>query len=85
MTLEGRHQSGGRTGSRRAAHRAQTSAGEDRRPVHGHDFHEMAAGRGRSLDHYALQLRHLHDDKFAGSWRTRERLGSTPDRKESTT
>jgi hypothetical protein len=35
---------------------------------HGHDFHEMQRAADR-LDHYAHQLRHLHDAEFGGSWR----------------
>jgi hypothetical protein len=35
---------------------------------HGHDFHEMQHAADR-LDHYAHQLRRLHDDEFGGNWR----------------
>ncbi len=35
---------------------------------HGHDFHEMQRAADR-LDHYAHQLRRLHDDEFSGNWR----------------
>jgi hypothetical protein len=35
---------------------------------HGHDFHEMQAAADR-LDHYAHQLRHLHDNEFGQNWR----------------
>jgi hypothetical protein len=35
---------------------------------HGHDFHEMQRAADR-LDHYAHQLRRLHDSEFGGSWR----------------
>lgn len=35
---------------------------------HGHDFHEMQTAADR-LDHYAGQLRRLHDEEFGSSWR----------------
>jgi hypothetical protein len=35
---------------------------------HGHDFHEMQQAADR-LDHYAGQLRQLHDGEFGSSWR----------------
>jgi hypothetical protein len=35
---------------------------------HGHDFHEMQTAADR-LDHYAHQLRKLHDNEFGGNWR----------------
>jgi hypothetical protein len=35
---------------------------------HGRDFHEMQRAADR-LDHYAHQLRRLHDDEFGGNWR----------------
>ena len=35
---------------------------------HGHDFHEMQHAADR-LDHYAHQLRRLHDNEFTGNWR----------------
>jgi hypothetical protein len=35
---------------------------------HGHDFHEMTRAADR-LDHYAHQLRHLHDNEFGNGWR----------------
>ena len=34
----------------------------------GHDFHEMQNAADR-LDHYAHQLRRLHDSEFGQSWR----------------
>jgi hypothetical protein len=39
---------------------------------HGHDFHEMQQAADR-LDHYAHQLRRLHDNEFGGSWRHESR------------
>jgi hypothetical protein len=35
---------------------------------HGQDFHEMQHAADR-LDHYAHQLRHLHDNEFGDGWR----------------
>jgi len=35
---------------------------------HGHDFHEMQQAADR-LDHYAHQLRRLHDNEFDKNWR----------------
>jgi hypothetical protein len=35
---------------------------------HGKDFHEMQRAADR-LDHYAHQLRRLHDEEFGGTWR----------------
>jgi hypothetical protein len=35
---------------------------------HGHDFHEMQNAADR-LDHYAHQLRRLHDNEFGQGWR----------------
>lgn len=35
---------------------------------HGHDFHEMQRAADR-LDHYAAELRRLHDAEFGSSWR----------------
>jgi hypothetical protein len=35
---------------------------------HGKDFHEMEQAADR-LDHYAHQLRKLHDEEFSGNWR----------------
>jgi hypothetical protein len=43
---------------------------------HGHDFHEMQQAADR-LDHYAHELRKLHDNEFGGSWRHESR-GDTP-------
>jgi type VI protein secretion system component VasF len=46
--------------------------GEERTPArdHGHDFHEMVDAADR-LDHYAHQLRHLHDAELGKDWRKR--------------
>ena len=35
---------------------------------HGHDFHEMQRAADR-LDHFAHQLRRLHDAEFGKDWR----------------
>jgi hypothetical protein len=35
---------------------------------HGRDFHEMQQAADR-LDHYAHELRKLHDNEFSGNWR----------------
>jgi hypothetical protein len=35
---------------------------------HGKDYHEMERAADR-LDHYAHQLRRLHDEEFSGNWR----------------
>jgi hypothetical protein len=35
---------------------------------HGHDFDEMKRAADR-LDHYAHQLRRLHDEEFGQHWR----------------
>lgn len=35
---------------------------------HGHDFHEMQSAADR-LDHYAGELRRLHDGEFGDRWR----------------
>jgi hypothetical protein len=35
---------------------------------HGRDFHEMEQAADR-LDHYAHQLRRLHDEELGGNWR----------------
>jgi hypothetical protein len=35
---------------------------------HGHDFHEMQRAAER-LDHYAQELRRLHDNEFGQNWR----------------
>jgi hypothetical protein len=35
---------------------------------HGHDFHEMQRAADR-LDHYAHELRKLHDNEFGKNWR----------------
>jgi hypothetical protein len=43
---------------------------------HGKDFHEMQNAADR-LDHYAHQLRRLHDEEFGGTWR-HESLGDSP-------
>jgi hypothetical protein len=39
---------------------------------HGKDFHEMQNAADR-LDHYAHQLRHLHDNEFGSGWRHESR------------
>jgi hypothetical protein len=39
---------------------------------HGQDFHEMQNAADR-LDHYAHQLRRLHDNEFGGNWRHESR------------
>jgi hypothetical protein len=44
---------------------------------HGHDFHEMQHAADR-LDHYAHQLRKLHDNEFGGSWRHESRGDAPP-------
>jgi hypothetical protein len=43
---------------------------EEKTPArdHGHDFHEMQHAADR-LDHYAHQLRSLHDEEFGHGWR----------------
>ena len=43
---------------------------EEKTPArdHGQDFHEMERAADR-LDHYAHQLRRLHDEEFGGGWR----------------
>jgi hypothetical protein len=43
---------------------------EEKTPArdHGHDFHEMERAADK-LDHYAHQLRRLHDEEFGGGWR----------------
>ncbi len=43
---------------------------------HGRDFHEMQRAADR-LDHYAHQLRRLHDAEFGKEWR-HESLEDTP-------
>ena len=43
---------------------------------HGDDFHEMQRAADR-LDHYAHQLRRLHDAEFGPNWR-HESLGDAP-------
>jgi hypothetical protein len=44
---------------------------------HSHDFHEMLHAADR-LDHYAHQLRKLHDNEFSGSWRHESRGDAPP-------
>lgn len=39
---------------------------------HGHDFHEMEQAADR-LDHYAHQLRRLHDNELGQNWRHESR------------
>jgi type VI protein secretion system component VasF len=45
---------------------------EERTPArdHGHDFHEMVEAADH-LDHYAHQLRRLHDAELGKDWRKR--------------
>jgi len=43
---------------------------------HGKDYHEMERAADR-LDHYAYQLRRLHDEEFSGNWR-HESLDDAP-------
>ena len=47
---------------------------EEKTPArdHGQDYHEMLRAADR-LDHYAHQLRRLHDDEFGGEWRHESR------------
>jgi hypothetical protein len=49
--------------------------GEEKTPArdHGHDFRELQHAADR-LDHYAHQLRKLHDNEFSGDWRHESRL-----------
>jgi hypothetical protein len=45
---------------------------------HGHDFHEMQRAADR-LDHYAHELRRLHDNEFGQHWREESRSdGGSP-------
>jgi hypothetical protein len=48
--------------------------GEEKTPArdHGQDFHEMQQAADR-LDHYAHQLRRLHDNEFGQNWRHESR------------
>jgi len=48
--------------------------GEEKTPArdHGQDFHEMQRAADR-LDHYAHQLRRLHDNELGQSWRHESR------------
>jgi hypothetical protein len=48
--------------------------GEEKTPArdHGHDFHEMQRAADR-LDHYAHELRMLHDNEFGQGWRQESR------------
>jgi hypothetical protein len=43
---------------------------EEKTPArdHGHDYHDMERAADR-LDHYAHQLRRLHDEEFGDGWR----------------
>ena len=45
---------------------------EERTPArdHGHDYHEAQDAADR-LDHYAHQLRRLHDAEYPDGWRDR--------------
>jgi type VI protein secretion system component VasF len=51
---------------------------EEKTPArdHGHDYHEMLNAADR-LDHYAHQLRRLHDNEHGQNWR-RESAQDTP-------
>ncbi len=44
---------------------------------HGHDFHEMQSAADR-LDHYAHELRRLHDNEFGQHWRQESRSDGVP-------
>jgi hypothetical protein len=44
---------------------------------HGHDFREMQHAADR-LDHYAHELRRLHDDEFGQHWRQESRSDGSP-------
>ena len=44
---------------------------------HGHDFDEMRRAADR-LDHYAHQLRRLHDNEFGEHWRHESRSDRSP-------
>ena len=48
--------------------------GEEKTPArdHGQDFHEMQQAADR-LDHYAHQLRRLHDNELGQNWRQESR------------
>ena len=50
---------------KRAEEKTKTAARE-----HGHDYHEMLQAAER-LDHYAQELRRLHDNEFGENWRHR--------------
>ena len=47
---------------------------EEKTPArdHGQDYHEMLTAADR-LDHYAHQLRRLHDNEFGDGWRHESR------------
>jgi hypothetical protein len=47
---------------------------EEKTPArdHGKDYHEMLEAADR-LDHYAHQLRRLHDNEFGDGWRHESR------------
>jgi hypothetical protein len=47
---------------------------EEKTPArdHGKDYHEMLQAADR-LDHYAHQLRRLHDNEFGDGWRHESR------------
>jgi hypothetical protein len=47
---------------------------EEKTPArdHGKDFEDMRQAADR-LDHYAHQLRRLHDNEFSGDWRHESR------------
>lgn len=50
---------------------------EEKTPArdHGKDYHEMLQAADR-LDHYAHQLRRLHDNEFGNGWRHESRHGT---------
>ena len=55
--------------SREELHIVRKRAEEKTAPrEHGHDFHEMERAADR-LDHYAHQLRRLHDNELGQNWR----------------
>lgn len=59
--------------SREELHIVRKRAEEKAAPRdHGQDFHEMQHAADR-LDHYAHQLRRLHDSEFGNGWRHESR------------
>ncbi len=53
--------------------------GEEKTPAreHGRDFHEMQRAADR-LDHYAHELRRLHDNEFGQHWRQESQSDGSP-------